>query len=541
MRSPWTALGVSVLLAALVWAVFGPTAGFEFVEFDDDTYVYDNPIVARGLTLEGIVWAFTGVHSDNWHPLTWLSHMLDCQLYGSSPGGHHLTSVLLHTATAILLFLVLRQMTAALWRSAFAAAVFAIHPLRVESVAWVAERKDVLSGLFFVLTLGAYVRYARRPWSLARYGLVVLLFALGLMCKPMLVTLPLVLLLLDRWPLALRTTRRRILDKLPLLGLAAASCAVTLVAQTTALQSFEKIPLPSRAGNALVSCVTYIGQMFWPSCLAVFYPFPRGGVAVLDVAGSVILLVAISAGVFALRPRRPYLLTGWLWYLVMLGPVSGLLQVGLQARADRYTYLPQIGLVLLLTWTAADLGQRLPHRRLFLGGLSTILLLALAAAARGQVSHWREGEALWTRALSCTPGSALAHYNFGTILLRKGKTEEAIAHYERALEINPRHAEAHNNLGVVLFQRKAVDQAISHYRRAMEITPGYAAAHRNLGLALSEKGELNEAIPHYRRALEISPGFAEAHFDLATALVQKGEMEEAASHYRRALELSRAD
>ena len=363
--------------------------------------------------------------------------MLDCQFYGLNAGGHHLTNVLLHTATVILLFLVLRRMTGCLWRSAFVAAVFAIHPLRVESVAWVAERKDVLSGLFFMLTLGAYVHYARHPWSPARYGLVLLLFALGLMCKPMLVTLPLVLLLLDFWPLNRLQThagtepvfrlarrpipRRLIFEKLPLFGLAIASVVITLFAQRRVVESSENLSLPMRLGNALLSYVAYMDQMFWPSGLAVLYPLTAGGVRLAGVALSLVLLAGISMGVFILRRRHPYLLTGWAWYLLMLLPVIGIVQVGLQARADRYTYLPQIGLYLLLTWAAADLCAGRRHRRVVLGGGAAIILIALIFCARAQTAYWRNSELLWTHTLACTPDNFTARYGLGNALLQSGQ------------------------------------------------------------------------------------------------------------------------
>jgi tetratricopeptide (TPR) repeat protein len=552
----WTVRGVCIFLAAVIWVVFGQTLGHEFINYDDEAYVYENPEVARGMTLQGIVWAFTHVHSANWHPLTWISHMLDCQLYGLNPGGHHLTNILLHTATAILLFLVLRRMTGALWRSAFVAAVFAIHPLRVESVAWVAERKDVLSGVFFMLTLGAYVRYARRPWSPVRYGLVVLLFALGLMCKPMLVTLPLVLLLLDYWPLK-RFSRpalgdgkarpvdmpgnfsvplRLIVEKVPLLALSGAACVATLFAQTVARSSFEQISLPLRVGNASISYVAYLGQMFWPSGLAVLYPFAAGGVGVSRVVLSLVVLAGISTGVFVLR-RRPYFLTGWLWYLIMLVPVIGIVRVGFQAQADRYTYLPQIGLYLLLTWAAADLCAGWRHRRVVLGGCSTILLVALIFCARTQASYWRNSELLWTHTLACTADNFIGHNNLGNVLLQKGKVDEAIAHYQRALEIKPDYAEAHNNLGNALLQKGSVDEAIAHYQRALQIKPDYAEAHYNLGEALLKKGSVDEAIAHYQKALQIKPDYAEACYNLGNALFQKGKVDEAIAHFQKALQI----
>src|ERR1035437_763600 len=580
LNDRWTVPGVCIFLAAIIWVVFGQTLGHEFVNYDDDFYVYENPAVTRGLTLQGIIWAFTHVHCSNWHPLTWVSHMLDCQFYGLSPGGHHLTNILLHTTTAILLFLILRQMTGALWRSAFVAAVFAIHPLRVESVAWVAERKDVLSGVFFMLTIGAYARYAQRrsrvesssPRSAASgsrepgargvsaldYSLLLLFFALGLMCKPMLVTLPLVLLLLDYWPLGrvtgsewrgagkkkgkLSTLNPQpstlLLEKLPLLGLAVASCAVTIFAQTKSILPFENMSLSLRVGNALISCVAYLGQMFWPSGLAVLYPFTAGGVGVSEVVLSLVLLAGISTGVFILRRRRPCFLTGWLWYLIMLAPVIGIVQVGAQARADRYTYLPQIGLYLLLTWAAADLCAGWRHRRVVLGGGSTIILMALIFCARAQTAYWRNSESLWTHTLACTSDNFIGHNNLGIALLKTGNVDEAMVHYQMALEINPDFAEAHNNLGNFLFQKGSVDEAMVHYQKALEINPDYAEAHYNLGYALLKMGNVDEAIAHLQKALQINPDYAEAHNNLGYALIQKGRVDEATAHFQKALQIN---
>jgi len=588
LNDRWTIPGVCIFLAAIIWVVFGQTLGHEFVNYDDDLYVYENPAVTRGLTLQGIIWAFTHVHCSNWHPLTWVSHMLDCQFYGLSPGGHHLTNILFHTATAILLFLILRQMTGALWRSAFVAAVFAIHPLRVESVAWVAERKDVLSGLFFMLTIGAYARYAQRrsrvePSSLRSaasgsrepraqsvsaldprlpaldYCLVLLFFALGLMCKPMLVTLPLVLLLLDYWPLVrvagggwrvtrfgvqvpqLSTLNHLLYEKLPLLGLAVASCAVTIFAQTKSILPFENMSLSLRMGNASISCVAYLGQMFWPLGLAVLYPFTAGGVGVSEVVLSLVLLAGISTGVFILRRRRPYFLTGWLWYLIMLAPVIGIVQVGAQARADRYTYLPQIGLYLLLTWAAADLCAGWRHRRVVLGGGSTIILMALIFCARAQTVYWRNSESLWTHTLACTSDNFIGHNNLGTALLKTGNADEAMVHYQMALEIKPDYAEAHYNLGYALLKMGNVDEAIAHFQKALQIKPDYAEAHNNLGYALIQKGSVDEAIPHFQKALQIKPDYADAHNNLGNILLEKGSVDEAIIHFQKALQIKPDD
>jgi len=523
----WTVLGVCLFLVAIIFTVFRQTLHYRFVSYDDGKYVYENTQVTKGLTLKGIAQAFTHGSYDNWDPLTTISHMLDCQLYGLNAGGHHLTNVLLHTAAVILLFLVLRRMTGFLWRSAFVAAVFAVHPLRVESVAWVTERKDVLSGVFFMLTIGAYVRYVRQPWSPARYGLVLLLFGLGLMSKPMLVTLPLVLLLLDYWPLnrvakvtdTTGTTRRDchfpiprrlVLEKLPLLGLAIASGVVTLYAQTGALLSFEQIPFPLRLENASISYVAYLRQMFWPSGLAVLYPFAVGGVGVSRVVLSLVLLAGISTGVFIMRRRR-YLITGWLWYLIMLVPVIGIVQVGMQTRADRYTYLPQIGLYVLLTWAVTDLCAGWRHRRVVLGVCATIILVALILCARVQSSYWRNSESLWIHTLACTSDNAVAHNNLGNILLEKGSVDEAIAHYQKVLEIKPDSAEAYYNLGNVLFKKGSVNEAIVLYQKALQIKPDFAGAQNSLAwvLAVCPQASLrngNKAVELAQRANQLTGG-----------------------------------
>ena len=525
----WRIFGVSIFLVAITWIVFGQTLQFQFVNFDDGQYIYKNPHVARGLTIDGFVWAFTHVHAANWHPLTWLSHMLDCQLYSLTPSGHHLTNIVLHTTNAILLFLVLRQMTGALWRSAFVAAVFAIHPLHVESVAWVAERKDVLSGLFFMLTIAAYIRYARRPWSPGRYGLVLLLFALGLMSKPMLVTLPFVLLLLDYWPLnrlaaagdpddkKFQIPRNLILEKLPLLALVAASCAATLFAQKVAIQPLTNISLMVRIGNAIISYVAYTRDMFWPSGLAASYPLAAGGVVLSKVLLSLLLLVVISVVVLVLRRRR-YLVIGWLWYLIMLGPVIGILQVGNQARADRYTYLPHIGLYLLVTWLVVDLSARWRHRGFVLGLLSISILTPLLFCARIQASYWHDSERLWAHTLACTVDNTIAEQNLGEALHEQGKTDEAIARFQKALEINPNQASVHSSLAVALLEKGHPQESLAHLQSALAIDPRNEDAHYNMGNTLLALGRGSEAVSHYSRALELNPDDTEALNNLAWVL-----------------------
>jgi tetratricopeptide (TPR) repeat protein len=542
-RSPrWGAPAICLALAGMTFAVFGQTLRHPFINFDDNEYVYDNPVVARGLTGEGMVWAFTQFHAANWHPLTWLSHMLDCQFYGLSPGGHHLSNVLLHTATVILLFLGLRRITGALWRSAFVAAVFAIHPLRVESVAWVAERKDVLSGLFFMLTVGAYVRYVGecKMQSGKRkifYVLALVLFILGLMCKPMLVTLPLVLLLLDYWPLRrAESARRLVMEKLPLLALSAASCATTFLAQKGAIQSFASCPLADRLDNALASAAIYLGQMVYPVNLALPYPLPRNGPAAWEVVLAGTLLAGFSALAWAGRRTRPWLPAGWAWYLVMLLPVAGIIQVGAQAHADRYTYLPQIGIYVAVTWLVAE--WRLNVAALV--SLATGVLGALMVCAWHQTAYWQDSETLWSHTLACTKANDVAHNNLGLVMAEKGRDKEAAAQYQEALQISPRYAQAQYNLGNAFLEMGSTDEAVTHYTMALQINPQYAKAHGNLGLALGEKGMVDEAITQFQLALESSPRDAAAHNNLGNALRQEGKVDEAISQYRIALQINPA-
>lgn len=553
---------VSVFLAVIVWIAFGQALRHEFVGYDDQRYVVQNPWVTNGLTPGGIKWAFTHVHASNWHPLTTISHMLDCQIYGLQPWGHHLTNILLHAAAAILLFFALRKLTGDLWPSLLVAAVFAVHPLRVESVAWVSERKDVLSGVFFMLTLWAYARYVRGNGAASFwYVTVVVFFALGLMCKPTLVTLPFVLLLLDSWPLGRnqpsssrgggitrKTWLRLIVEKLPLFVLSAASCVATLLAQQEALDASLKPPLMERVGNALVSYAMYLAQMIWPARLAVLYPYPEGNLKVAQVILALLLLLSISAGVFVWRGKYPFLLTGWFWYLGMLVPMIGIVQVGSQVRADRYTYLPQIGLYILVAWSAMELFQQWRRSRVILAAAALLIITALITRSYFQTSYWQDTETLWEHATATTSNNYIATNNLAQVLFQSGRFDEAIAECQKALKIKPDLAAAHNNLGVALIRskqgggtalrQKSIDEAIGHYRAALQIKPDFMQARSNLGNALLQKGQVDEAIAQFQKALEVDAQYAEAEFSLGKAFWQKREVNEAIAHYQKAVEIS---
>jgi tetratricopeptide (TPR) repeat protein len=509
----WSVIIICLVLAALVWIVFGQTLHHDFVDYDDLDYVTKNAQVSRGLSWEGILWAFTHVHSSNWHPLTWISHMIDCQLFGLDPAGHHFTNVLLHSANAILLFLLVRQMTGTLWPSALVAALFAIHPLRVESVAWIAERKDVLSGLFFFLTLMAYVRYARGP-SRSRYLAVVIFFVLGLMSKPMLVSVPVVLLLLDYWPLNRLEGKRdiwpRVREKLPLIALAIGSSVITVFAQSGSLQPITHITLSQRLSNVAISYLDYLRQLFWPQDLAVLYPWvPEERVQPLLVAISILLLLAVSAGAIILRRHRSFI-TSWLWYLIMLLPVIGIVHVGNQSHADRYTYLPQIGIYLILVWAAVEL---VAHWRFMLApiaALAAACVIALTFTARVQAGHWQDSESLWRHALAATTDNIIAEGNLALALHWKGNDREAMEHFEQSLSINRQQPEILSNLGTFYLELGRVQDSIAVLKEALALEPRFEDAHYNLGNTYLQIGNAREAVHEYRRALEIEPDDTQA-------------------------------
>ncbi len=556
-----SALVVILFLTIATVALFWQVRNHEFVILDDDKYVTENSHVRDGLTWEGLVWAFTTMHANFWHPLTWISHMLDCELYGLDPGGHHFTNLLIHLATTLLLFLVLERMTGDLWPSAFVAALFALHPLHVESVAWVAERKDVLSTFFCVLTMGSYVRYAERP-GINRYLLVLLSFVLGLMAKPMLVTLPFVLLLLDYWPLgrfqfvqpsgnshaqAQKSVRpdnhrssffRLVLEKLPFFALAAVSSIVAFLAQEHggALRALNLFPIEVRMANAVISYASYIGKMIWPLHLAVFYPHP-GMLPLWQVIGAGLFLVSTSVLVIRAAHRSPYLGVGWLWYLGTLVPVIGLVQVGDHAMADRYTYMPLIGLFIMIAWGSCDISKRWRYRRLLLPVSAGVLLCASMISTGFQLRYWQNSTTLFEHALDVTAANTLAHTNLGVVFAGQGKLDEAVAHYTQALRIKPDHLEARINMGAALAAQGKLDEAVAHYSNALHIKPDFAGAHYNLGNALVAQGKITDAITHFYEALRIKPNDAEVHNNLGIVLAKQGKTEEAITHFCEALRI----
>jgi len=509
----------------LTWIVFGQTLRHDFINYDDPRYVYENTKITGRLSISGIAWAFTHIHSENWHPLTTITHMLDCQLYGLKAGWHHFTNVLLHSVAVVLLFLVLLQMTGgpsrtgSIWRSAFVAAVFAIHPLRVESVAWIAERKDVLSGVFFMLTVLAYVYYARLP-RISRYLVVLLVFACGLMSKPMLVTLPFVLLLIDYWPLDRIKGQvwARVLEKLPLIALSAVSSIATLVAQKGAVGYTEELPILERLNNAVISYVLYIWQMLWPVNLAVFYPHPENRLPLWEIISSLFLLICVTAVAITLRKQLPYLITGWLWYLGMLVPVIGLVQVGWQGRADRYTYLPQIGLYIAATWTVADLTRLWRHQRIILSAAALLTIVVLSWRAWVQTRYWRDSETLFKHALAVTTNNDVAENNLGIVYLRKGNLDEAISLLQAAVDLRPDNSPAHENLAKALLQKGHVTDALIHYRKLLELQPDNIEVHNIVGTVLIQQGRIREGVEEWQKVLEIQPDNGNALSNVAWVL-----------------------
>ena len=545
-------LHVFLICAALVLAtaaVYWQVQKFEFLTLDDGDYVWQNEHVRSGLTRQGLLWACTTFHSCNWHPLTWLSLMLDCELFESEARACHTTNFLLHIANTLLLFWVLKKMTGSIWPSGFVAALFALHPLHIESVAWVSERKDVLSTFFWLLTMWAYKRYTENK-ALGRYILVVIFFALGLLAKPMLVTLPFVLLLLDYWPLerlhlnGAGTLRERtlplIVEKVPLFILAAISCGVTYFVQQSG-GAVWSIPAILRIPNVLVSYVRYIEKMIWPTRLAIFYPYTTHSILLGQTIVAALVLLVISIRVIRSAKTYKYLPVGWLWYLGTLLPVIGLVQVGSQARADRYTYVPLIGLFIILAWGAADYAKikNLGKKLLWIPALA--LLAALSIYTWKQTSYWQNSTELYEHTIAVTDGNHFAHLLLAKVLDANKETDKAIEHYQQALKLFPqgsdRNIESRQRVAQLLLDKGQIDEAIIHCREILRSEPNDAVAHTKLGIALAAKNELDEAIAHYRLAIEQDPNYVNALINFGAALGAKGNLDEALTQFRHALSI----
>ncbi|MFA5239650.1 MAG: tetratricopeptide repeat protein [Phycisphaerae bacterium] len=561
---------VTLVLATII--AYEPVRHNGFVNYDDDVYVTNNPNVNGGITLNSVIWAFTKSYAENWHPITWLSHMLDCEIYGPNPLGHHITSVLIHIATTLLLFLLLSRITGAIWPSTFAAAVFALHPVHVESVAWIAERKDVLSGFFWMLTILAYARYARQP-TIKKYLFVVLAFALGLMSKPMVVTLPFVLLLLDWWPLGRLagfgndttavakkqkkklatypkvTLRHLVVEKVPLFVLLVFSSVVTWVAQQRGgvVIALEDAPLDCRIANMLFSYIKYIGKTIWPSRLAVFYPHVSVNLSDAKVIICALLLVLITALSIYVHRRRKYAAVGWLWYVGTLVPVIGLVQVGSQAMADRYMYIPMIGLTIVLGWAVKDLVDNRPRWRV-VAAISAVVLLSFAVVlTRMQVRYWQNNATLFEHTLKVTKNNMPAENNYGMVLLGEGQYEEAIKHFNNILRINKSYARAYLNLGVAYSRLGRNKEAIQNFTRAIELEPNNAKALHNLAwmLATTDKAsveDINQAVKYAERACELTEYKNIVFLDtLAVTYAVAGRFEDAVKATERAINNAKAE
>ncbi|MBV9619030.1 MAG: hypothetical protein JO201_07435 [Verrucomicrobia bacterium] len=563
------AVAVCVFLSVIVWLVFAQTVGHDFINFDDDKYVYQNAEVSRGLTLDGFKWLITHSHASLWHPLTTLSHMIDCQIYGLRPAGHHFTNVLLHNIAVMLLFLVLRAMTSVKgqsnasaartsgWPSAFVAAIFAIHPMRVESVAWVAERKDVLSGVFLMLTLAAYTRYARAP-NVARYLTMSAFVICGLMSKATFVTVPIVLLLLDYWPLrratGFKAWRLLVLEKVPLLTFAAAASAATIFAQTVTMATLDQLPLLWRLKNAAVSVIIYLREMVWPADLAIFYPHPHDQLNMSLVILSAVLVAAITILAFLVRRKRPYFFVGWFWFLVLVAPVLGIFQAGLQARADRFTYLPHIGITVALAWTVADVTQQWRHQRAILTSIASVIITALMVCAWKQTTYWRDSISVWERALAVTSNNQTANQNLAVALWDRGKISEShihsraaeIIHDQTTLKDYPFDISTRDDLGVLLIRSGDAAGAIQQWDVNLQIDPNDGNALNNLAWVLATYP--TDSVRNGKRAVELAekavalPG-GEAPIvsrTLAAAYAEVGDFSKAITTAQRAVESATA-
>lgn len=543
-------------LIVVTLAVYWQVGNHEFLNYDDGPYITENPHTSTGLTGSNVFWAFTSTHSSNWHPITWLSHMADAQMYGMNPRGHHLTNVIIHTVTAVLLLLLLFRLTGSLWQSSFVAAMFALHPLHVESVAWAAERKDILCAFFWFLTLLFYAEYVKKRKP-TQYLLSLLSFVLGLMSKPMLVTLPIVMLLLDFWPfdryplVGQKALRHRqfglmfrltplVKEKIPFFACSLLSAAVTIYAQHEggAMRSLIATPFRIRVENAISAYVKYITKTLWPQDLAVFYPYPSS-VPLWQVICSLLVLVFISATTISVRRRHPSLVVGWFWFIVTLVPVIGLIQVGDQAMADRYSYIPLTGLFIMAAWGFPIFTKVLPQYLHGIVALTACLVITVSTVLTcQQLGYWQDNVSLFRHAAHVTPGNYLAHFNLGSIYTQKNDLDDAIKEYRKALETRPYDIKAHTNLGSVLAKKRAFDAAIREYQEVLMIDPNDIMAHINIGNALAEKGDFNAAIKVYNETIMIDPNNIGARLNLAAVLANYGYLDTAIKEYNEALKLN---
>ena len=538
-ETKWRLLVIAVLLVVVTAAAYWQSLGCGFIDtFDDAAYVSKNPFVARGINAESIRWAFTTFRCTNWHPLTWLSLMVDYQLYGLDARGYHLNNLLFHVANALLLFAVLRRMTGAVWRSGFVAALFAVHPLHVESVAWVAERKDVLSTFFWLVTMLAYVSYARRP-SVARYLGVAAAFGLGLMAKPMLVTLPIVLFLLDYWPLGRLSLRWRLVwEKLPLVAMSVGSCVITMIAQGSggAVQGLGQLGFVYRIGNAAVSYAAYLWKMIWPARLAAFYPHPETDLPIWQAVGAGLALAVVTILVVRAGRRRPYLPVGWLWYLITLVPVIGLVQVGLQGMADRYTYMTMTGVFIIAAWGVPDLvSQCCRVRPGLLRAAAAVIVAILAVCTWFQVGTWRDADTLFGHASRVVPNNAVAFERIGQTLEDEQRYDEAIDCYSKAIRIRPRFAQARMALGRALISAGKVDEGLDELGKALRLGFDCAVERHNLACGYYAAGDLNAAEEQCRMALRLDPTYAPSENTLGVILGRRGRPDDAIALLRSAL------
>jgi Flp pilus assembly protein TadD len=533
-------------LTLSVLSVFWQVRNFNFINYDDNEYVSENSYVFNGLNSDSIVWAFTTGHSANWHPVTWLSLMLDCQLFGADSGKIHLINLLFHIANTLLLFAVLKKMTGSLWPSAFVAAAFAIHPMHVESVAWISERKDVLSTFFLLLTLASYIGYVKRS-NVFRYIAALVIFAIGLMAKPMLVTLPFVLLLLDYWPLgrfgAVKKKKADIsqksfgflvLEKIPFFVLAGVSSLITFFVQRRggAVAEVNILSLESRIANVFLSYIRYIGKMFWPRNLAIFYPYDTEGFPFWQVAICILLVLAVSFFVIRFARKQKYLFVGWFWFVGTLVPVIGLVQIGGQSIADRYTYVPYIGLFIMIAWGLSELLSKWLGRKIVLGISMLIVLTAMGIAAHRQVSYWKNSSALFSHALAVTKNNYIAHTSLADDFRTNGETALAIEHYNKALQIAPNHADAVLGMGCALTNQGNLEKAAEYLKKSLQLKPNHGLAHYNFGIVLQKQGRFAESLARFTKAVQLDPGSAEAHNNLGNLLVLNDRLNEALEQFR---------